>query len=138
MSRKDTFHDIVRHALEKDGWTITHDPLLLFYELGKLYVDLGAEKFLAAERQNQKIAIEVKSFVQPSAISEFHKALGQYLTYRSLLQEQYPEHHLYLAVPTDAYASIFATKVVQKTINEQNLKLIIYQPNQEAIAQWID
>jgi len=34
MSRKDTFHDIVRRALEKDGWTITHDPLLLGYENG--------------------------------------------------------------------------------------------------------
>ncbi|MEO1388649.1 MAG: element excision factor XisH family protein [Cyanobacteria bacterium J06634_6] len=33
MSRKDTFHDIVRQALEKDNWSITHDPLLLRYEL---------------------------------------------------------------------------------------------------------
>jgi hypothetical protein len=24
MSRKDAFHDIVRRALEKDGWLITH------------------------------------------------------------------------------------------------------------------
>ena len=29
MSRKDTFHNIVRCALEKDGWTITHDPLYI-------------------------------------------------------------------------------------------------------------
>ncbi len=76
MSRKDTFHDIVSRALQKDGWTITHDPLLLRYELGNLYIDLEAEKVLAAERAGQKIAVEVKSFLQNSAVSEFYTALG--------------------------------------------------------------
>jgi hypothetical protein len=90
MSRKDTFHNIFRHALEKDGWTITHDPLLLRYELGNLYIDLGAEKVLAAEREGKKIAVEIKSFLQKSAVSEFHTALGQFISYRILLAEQYP------------------------------------------------
>ncbi len=45
MPAKDVFHQTVRHALEKDGWTITHDHLLLRYELGNLYIDLGAEKY---------------------------------------------------------------------------------------------
>ena len=88
MSRKDTFHDIVRHALEKDGWKITRDPLLLRYELGNLYIDLGAEKILAAERLGQKIAVEIKSFLQNSTVSEFHTAQGQFLSYRMLLVEQ--------------------------------------------------
>jgi len=29
MSAKDVFHDTVRIALEKDGRTITHDPLFI-------------------------------------------------------------------------------------------------------------
>ena len=29
MPALDQDHHIVRHALEKDGWTITHDPLTL-------------------------------------------------------------------------------------------------------------
>lgn len=124
MSRKDTFHDIVRRALEKDGWTITHDPLLLRYELGNLYVDLGAEKVLAAERDGQKIAVEIKSFLQNSAISEFHKALGQFISYRTLLTEQYPDFILYLAVPLDTYTSFFATQLIQSIIRSQQLKLI--------------
>lgn len=138
MSRKDTFHDIVRHALEKDGWTITHDPLLLRYELGNLYIDLGAEKILAAERAGQKIAVEVKSFLQNSAVSEFHKALGQFISYRTLLADQYPDFILYLAVPIDAYTSFFATQLVQGIIRSQKLKLIVYKPQQEAIEQWLD
>ncbi|MEM9219056.1 MAG: element excision factor XisH family protein [Cyanobacteria bacterium P01_F01_bin.150] len=138
MSRKDTFHNIVRHALEKDGWTITHDPLLLRYELGNLYIDLGAEKVLAAEREGQKIAVEVKSFVQNSAVSEFHTALGQFISYRMLLAEQYPEYVLYLAVPRDAFTSFFATQLVQGIIHSQQLKLIVYKPDKEAIDQWLN
>jgi XisH protein len=138
MSRKDTFHDIVRRALEKDGWTITHDPFLLRYELGNLYIDLGAEQVLAAEQAGRKIAIEIKSFLQNSAVSEFHTALGQFISYRMLLAEQYPEHILYLAIPLDTYTSFFATQLVQGIINSQKLKLIIYKPQQEVIEQWLN
>jgi hypothetical protein len=137
MSRKDAFHDVVRHALEKDGWTITHDPLILRYELGNLYIDLGAEKVFAAEREGQKIAVEVKSFLKNSAVSEFHTALGQFISYRILLAEQYPEYVLYLAVPMDAYTSFFATQLAQGIIHSQQLKLIVYKPEQEVIEQWL-
>jgi XisH protein/XisI protein len=107
MSAMDAFHDAVRIALERDGWTITHDPLSLEFGLGSLYVDLGAERVIAAERSNEKIAVEVKSFLSGSAVSEFHTALGQYLNYRLLMQEQYTEYKLYLAIPLSAYDSFF-------------------------------
>jgi XisH protein len=138
MSRKDTFHEIVRHALEKDGWIITHDPLLSRYELGNLYIDLGAEQVLAAEQAGQKIAVEVKSFLQNSAVSEFHTALGQFISYRMLLAEQYPEHILYLAIPLDTYTSFFATQLAQGIIHGQKLKLIVYKPQLEVIDQWLN
>jgi glucose-6-phosphate 1-dehydrogenase len=137
MARKDTFHRSVRQALEKDGWTITHDPLLLRYELGNLYVDLGAEKVITAERAGQKIAVEVKSFLQNSAVSEFHSALGQFITYRTLLSEQYPEHTLYLAIPSDTYTSFFATQLARNIVSNYDIKLIVYKPYQETIDQWI-
>ena len=138
MSRKDAFHDIVRRALEKDSWMITHDPLLLGYELGNMYIDLGAEKILAAEREGQKIAVEVKSFVRNSAVSEFHTALGQFISYRTLLAEQYPEYILYLAIPIDTYTSFFATKFARTIVDNYQLKLVIYKPEQETIDLWID
>ena len=117
MPAKDVFHQAMRHALEKDGWTITHAPLLLRYELGNLYIDLGAEKILAAEQAGKKIAVEIKSFIQSSAISEFYTALGQFISYRTLLKEQYPEYVLYLAVPLDTYTSFFATQLAQTIIS---------------------
>src|SRR5258708_33705788 len=65
MSRLDLYHDAVRHALEKDGWTITHDPLTLSVGGRDIYVDLGAEKPIAAEKEGRRIAVEIKSFWAP-------------------------------------------------------------------------
>ncbi|MDJ1173888.1 element excision factor XisH family protein [Roseofilum capinflatum] len=137
MPAKDFFHQAVRHALEKEGWIITHDPLMLRYDLGKLYVDLGAEKILTAEREGQKIAVEIKSFIQNSTISEFYTAVGQFITYRTLLHKQYPEYNLYLAISLDTYTSFFAIEVVQEIIDAQQLKLIIYEAQKESINRWI-
>jgi hypothetical protein len=59
---KDLYHDHVRAALEKDGWTITDDQLKLEWREGqKVYVDFGAEKLLTAEKGLRKIAVEVKA-----------------------------------------------------------------------------
>lgn len=116
-------------------------PMTLFclrYELGNLYIDLGAEQVLAAEQAGRKIAIEIKSFLQNSAVSEFYTALGQFISYRILLTEQYPEHILYLAVPVDTYTSFFATQLVRGIIDSQKLKLIIYKPQEEVIDQWLN
>ena len=43
MAAKDLFHDAVKRALEKDGWTITHDPLFISFGGVEMYVDLGAD-----------------------------------------------------------------------------------------------
>ena len=75
---KDIFHDIVRTALENEDWNVTHDPLTIKLSKRNLFIDLGAEKIIAAEKENQKIAVEIKSFVGLSPITDFYKALGQY------------------------------------------------------------
>lgn len=65
---KDIYHDTVRTALEKDNWIITDDPLTLKVGRRDLFVDLGAEKLLAAQRQGKKIAVEIKSFISQSPV----------------------------------------------------------------------
>ena len=56
---KDVFHDIVKQALENDGWLVTHDPYRLSVLGREAQVDLGAEKnFIAAEKGVQRIAVE--------------------------------------------------------------------------------
>jgi hypothetical protein len=63
---RDQFHNVVRNALEKDGWKITADPYEINIDDVDFEIDLAAEQILAAERENKKIAVEVKSFLSPS------------------------------------------------------------------------
>lgn len=136
MSAKDIFHDAVRKGLEKEGWSITDDPLRIEVGDVEMYVDLGAELLLAAEKDSKKIAVEIKSFVGKSSISEFHTAVGQCLNYRIALKEKEPKRQLYLAVPSDIYYSFFELRFIQTVIKQLQINLIIYDPIEEVIVEW--
>ncbi len=66
MSARDKYHNAVKNALIRDGWTITHDPFRIPIALKRLEIDLGAEQAIGAEREHRKIAVEVKSFLGDS------------------------------------------------------------------------
>ncbi len=136
MSVRDAFHYAVRRALEKDDWTITNDPLRIQVEDVELLIDLGAEQLLAAEKLGEKIAVEIKTFLQVSAISEFHTALGQFLNYQEALELEEPERTLYLGIPFQAQKSFFEKRFVQRMVQKYQLKLLIYDPKQEVILEW--
>lgn len=138
MAARDKFHQGVKQALIKENWLITHDPLnLKFGKYDQVSIDLGAEKLLGAEKEEQKIAVEIKSFLNDSAISDFHLALGQFLNYRLVLDQEEPERVLFLAVPTYANDSFFQRDLPQAIIRRYQLKLIVYDPVKEVICQWI-
>lgn len=135
---KDVFHQQVKNALIKDGWNITHDPLTIrISEAVKLQIDLAAENAIAAERDSEKIAVEIKSFVGDSDISAFHTALGQYLNYCQALEEQEPDRFVYLAIPLETYQDFFQLPFIQRALRRYQVKLIIYDPKLEEIKQWI-
>jgi XisH protein len=136
MAAIDLFHDVVRQALLQEQWTITADPLTIKIEGVTLKIDLAAERVFAAERDGRKIAVEIKSFLNPSVISDFHAALGQFLSYRLALQMSEPDRILYLALPVDTYESFFYEVFVQEAVKVYQLKLMIYDPIQEAILRW--
>jgi hypothetical protein len=138
MAARDIFHNAVRSAIEKDGWVITHDPLSIKVDAIEFYVDLGAERILAAQKEGKKIAIEVKSFLGASEVTEFHLALGQFLNYRSALKIKQPERLLYLAVPVDVYDDFFSNPFIQNVISEHQLKLLIFEPAKQEIVLWKD
>ncbi|NEP11304.1 MAG: fatty-acid oxidation protein subunit alpha [Symploca sp. SIO2C1] len=136
MPAKDLFHNTVRTALEKDGWIITNENLFIKIDKIEFYIDLAAERVLAAEKAGQKIAVEVKSFIGVSVLTEFHTALGQFLNYRSALRKQQPERMLYLAVSFDIYDDFFTSSFIQEVIAEHKLRLLIFDPNIEKIVLW--
>jgi hypothetical protein len=135
---KDVFHQQVKNALIKDGWKITHDPFTIrISEAVKLQINLAAESAIAAERDSEKIAVEIKSFVGDSDISAFHTALGQYLNYCQALEEQEPDRIVYLAIPWETYQDFFQLPFIQRALRRYEVKLMIYEPKLEEIKQWI-
>jgi hypothetical protein len=137
MSAKDRFHEVVKTALQKDGWRISHDPLTVRIEgIADMYIDLGAQKLIAAEQNGQKIAVEVKSFIGTSTISEFHTALGQFINYRYALEVQEPDRVLYLAVPLNAYNDFFTKSFIQSVIQRSQVNLLVYDVEVEEIVKW--
>jgi hypothetical protein len=134
---KDIFHANVRQALEKEGWTITLDPLHIDLDETYIEIDLAAEMVFAAERADEKIAVEVKSFLSKSIISDFHQAIGQYLDYIEALDETEPDRELYLALPIDAYNHrVFQGRFIQKRLRTENVKLLIFDPLNNSILEW--
>lgn len=138
MSAKDKFHESVKKGLQKEEWVITDDPLRIeFGEEDEVRIDLGAERLLGAQKKDEKIAVEIKSFLSDSALSDFHLALGQFLNYRLVLKEKDKERILYLAVPIYAYESFFQRDLPKAVIKQYELKLVVYDSVEEVIVKWI-
>ena len=137
MPAKDLYHEVVKQALQKDGWLITHDPLRISFGGRNLYADLGAERLISAQKGNQKIAIEIKGFAGLSDIYELETALGQYILYRRLLSQTEPERELFLAVPKYADETIFAEQIGRLVVEAEHLKLIVFDEVKEEIVRWV-
>lgn len=138
MPARDQFHQCVKQALINSGWIITHDPLYLDFDSTRIQIDLAGELLLGAQRGSEKIAVEVKSFLAPSTMYEFHLAIGQCFTYRIALRAQQPERKLYLAIPVFTYEDFFCRSLATETVQEAKLSLIVYEPTLEVILKWID
>jgi len=136
MPTKDIYHEAVKKALIKDGWIITNDPLVLQFGGVDLYVDLGAEKMLAAKRNGQQIAVEIKTFAKKSFVYEFHLAMGQFINYRHVLTETDPSRILYLAVPEDTYEAYFKLLFTQSILESYQVKFLVYNSEAEVIVKW--
>ncbi|MCP4110140.1 MAG: hypothetical protein GY749_32230 [Desulfobacteraceae bacterium] len=135
MSRRDTYHYTVKDALIREGWTITHDPYTFDTE-PQLSTDIGAERTIAAKKGDEKIAVEIKSFLNVSQVVDLERAIGQYILYEKLLLRQEPERELYLAVPVYAFEGIFSMPVGRLIAEELNIKLIVFSVSGEGELIW--
>lgn len=106
MPKLDAHHEAVKNALITDGWTITDDPFTIDFENATLFADLAAERTIAAQKENEQIAVEIKMFGSKSAYDDLEKAFGQYQVYRAFLRQIEPTREIFLAVSTEKYEKI--------------------------------
>lgn len=135
---KDIYHNIVRFALVKDGWQILTDNYTLEYGGDRLYVDIAAEKSIAAQKHDRKILVEVKSFLGRSFVKDLEQAVGQYIVYRDVLLEKELDFQLYLAITKGTYKNYFRHQLTQMIINRNQVNLLVVDSENEVISQWIN
>lgn len=134
---KDKIHDAVKKAIENDGWIITSDPLILEIEEDSIAIDLGAEKMFIAEKGSEKIAVEIKTFDQPSIIYEFHRAIGQYFNYQTVLSESNESRELFIAIPDSVLGILLKNVIIKKSVERIKMKFIVVDIKTSKIIKWI-
>jgi len=101
-----------------------------------VFVDLGAERLVAAERDREKIAVEIKSFQGASDVRDLEMALGQYVFHRALLARLEPERKLFLAIPQSVFGSTFDEPIARPVLEELAVACLAFDPHQEVIVRW--
>ena len=135
---RDFYHFQAKNALIKEGWNITADPFQISVDDVDFEIDLAAEPLIAADKNGQKIAVEIKSFVGPSTVNELHKAVGQFTDYYVALEMLEPDRVLYLAFPQHIYDTYFQKTIIQRILAKIGAKVLVYNPQTETITQWIN
>ncbi len=139
MPARNIHHSAVVQALQDDGWTITHDPLLIRFGDRRLFIDLGAERgTIGAVRGSERIAVEIASFVADSPVRDLQEAIGQFVVYRTLLSQEEPERSLFLAVSTRVYDSILSEPLGQLVAAEVRLRVLVFDPHEQKVVRWIN
>lgn len=133
---RDKYHELVRKSLENEGWLITDDPLYVNTQKRQVKIDLAAERLIGAEKGDQKIAVEIKSFINLSQVYDFYRALGQNLYYSVALEFIQSDRILFLAIPDDIYNDFFAEPITSEIVRRFSIRLIVYSVEKEKIVQW--
>lgn len=134
---RDFYHEHVKEALIKDGWTITHDPYYL--DVGNtspVEIDLGAERLISAEKGSEKIVVEIKSFLNRSITYDFYGAYGQFRFYRRGILKTDPDRILFLAIAKDVYSEIQQRSFYMELIEDEKIFLLIFNPLNRTIESW--
>ncbi|BAU16093.1 XisH protein (plasmid) [Leptolyngbya sp. NIES-3755] len=132
---KDKLHDLVEIALAKDGW-MNIRSLTLDYAGTDLNLDIIADKLISAEQGDLRIAVEVKSFSNPSVTYDFHQAVGQYLHYRMALNYLGIERTPYLAIPEAIYTNYLTQPFFQDSLTLHRVNLVSVDPLRQEIIRW--
>ncbi len=136
MAARDVVHQQVVNALIKDGWTITHDPFKVRWKKRTLQIDLGAERLIAASKENVTIAVEIKSFLGANDLEDLYLALGQFILYRRALQTVDPDRKLFLALSKEPFLLLFNDTEGESLRAGERINLLVFDREREEIVLW--
>jgi hypothetical protein len=128
----------VEIALQKEGWKIIFSPSHHAIKPENFYIDLEAEYLVEnGNGQPEKIFIEVKCFPGEDkfAREDFYEAVGQYITYRTVLRVRGIDADLYLAVPTHIYSQFKA--IIKQVLVDNRINILLVDLAEERITEWI-
>ncbi|MFV9505443.1 MAG: element excision factor XisH family protein [Oscillochloridaceae bacterium umkhey_bin13] len=93
---------------------------------------------MAAEQGRQKIAVEIKSMQEEShsPITDVHSAIGQYLLYRTWLDQQEPDRVLYLAVNHTVADNLLLRPGVRAVLDRYGVHVIVVDVITEEVVRW--
>lgn len=137
MSARNIYHDAVKSALIKDNWTIAPNPYLIQCEDIDLAADIADARPIAAEREGEKIVVEIECFVGRSLMTDFHQAVGRYKLYQMLLEKTAPEYELYLAIDDIIYENFFRREGIDFLVRSSQIKFFAVNIDEGAIVEWI-
>ncbi|MEN0046716.1 MAG: element excision factor XisH family protein [Bacteroidota bacterium] len=139
MAAKDKIHDAVVEALEKDNW-FTKSPLYIAVPGSGVEIDLAAEKMILAERDKERIAVEIKTFGIDSIMQAFSNALGKYRIYLRALSKSstHKDRKLFIATSMQGYYRLMDIEFIRETILEENIALIVVDVSKKIIKEWIE
>ena len=139
MPARDIYHEPFVRALQKDGWTITDDPLTFRVMNSDLMIDVGAERLVGAERSGRRIAVEIKSFVGKSSVQDLKDATGQFVLYAEALKYSpaNADRLLLLAVRQPIFVSVFEEGIGKILLKNETLRLVVIDDELEEVTKWI-
>jgi len=137
MPKLDTCHFQVARSLQKDGWQIVQNGVYVDDEYtNAVYVDIQAVQG-SNGTLSRNIFVEAKCFSLPRKTPDLHRAIGQYVVYRVILDEEGFPEPLYLAVPNESFAEYFNARLLQVS-KRYGIKLVVIDLEQERVIQWIE
>jgi hypothetical protein len=120
----------VKEALRKDGWALEDTALCIRSDSYYYLIDLEARK------NDQKILIEVKSWLSTSFNPDWFMAVGQYISHQEAIAVEELDYKLYLAVPEDVYVEKFGNQFMQDLITKNSINLLIFDRNSNTGVTW--
>ena len=100
-------------------------------------MDDNARPAYFAEKGNDKIAVEIKSFLGKSIIAETQDAIGQFIMYREVLSDFETDRTLFLAIEKEVFESGFSENLRNLVLERLKIKVLIFDAGNEEITKWL-